>query len=178
MGARIGVQAQRRGHAWMRPAPHDLKAASGAHNSMEEVAPIGTITMLKPLCAALILSGMGSAATGSDASADLRGPWKVTEIEGATVPDHAPAEIEFLEDGALAGNAGCNWLMGSYELGAEGRIILRPGGVTMMACPEDAMALEDRLLGLLPQITSYAVDKGGALILTTDAGRHVRATRR
>lgn len=133
--------------------------------------------MLKPFCTALFLIGIGGAAMGQDAGQDLLGPWKVTEVLGASVPDGAPTELEFLADGALAGNAGCNRLMGSYEAGADGAVNLRPGGVTMMACPGDAMAQEDRLLDVLPQITAFALDKAGALELTAPDGRMIRAER-
>lgn len=133
--------------------------------------------MLKSLCTALVLTGIGSMALAEDGHASLIGPWKVTEVSDTVLPAEAPTELEFLKDGALAGNAGCNRLIGNYEVGAGGAITLNPQGVTMMACPEGAMAQETRLLELLPQITNYAFDKGGALMLTTQDGQIIRAER-
>ena len=47
-----------------------------------------------------------------------------------------------------------------------------------MACPPALMNQENKLLGLLPAIESYRIDKTGALVLGTTDGQTVLARRR
>lgn len=50
-------------------------------------------------------------------------------------------------------------------------------GTTMMACPEALMNQEQKLLSLLAQVKSYAIDTTGALVLTTTDGNTILARR-
>lgn len=90
--------------------------------------------------------------------------------------DNSPGSLLFMADGKLAGNATCNRIVGSYSSqGAELKI--EPLGTTMMACPEALMNQEQKLLGLLAKVKSYAIDDTGALALTTSDGNTILARR-
>lgn len=79
--------------------------------------------------------------------------------------------IEFNEEGRIAGNAGCNRYMGSYEITGDGEIRIELAGSTMMMCGDDEMAVEQSILEILPIITEYSIDEAsGALTLRTDDG--------
>lgn len=88
--------------------------------------------------------------------------------------DNSPASLIFLPGGRLAGNASCNNLIGQYSVDGMS-LTLTPAGVTMMACPEDLMAQEQKLLEALGTVERYAIDKNGALILTTASGDTITA---
>lgn len=90
--------------------------------------------------------------------------------------DKSHASLQFLADGRLAGSATCNRIVGSYQSKGT-QLIIEPVGTTMMACPEALMNQEGKLLQLLPMVTSYRIDKTGALVLTTGDGTTVVARR-
>lgn len=102
--------------------------------------------------------------------------WKITEVDGETLPETSTASMAFA-DGRISGSGGCNRLMGSYEAGQNFSIKLSRMASTMMACPEDRMRQEDRLSRLLEQVNHYTFDASGNLILATPDGKTIRATR-
>lgn len=108
----------------------------------------------------------------------LLGPeWVVEDIAGRGVIDGAPATLQFLADGRLAGSATCNRLVGRYEADGE-RLTISGPGTTMMACPPALMEQERALLDLLPTVDRYRIDGTGALVLTTAGGDTITARRR
>lgn len=102
--------------------------------------------------------------------------WIIEDIAGGGTIDNTQPSLHFLADGRLAGSTGCNRIIGTYQ--TEGtQLTLSPAGTTMMACPEALMIQESKLLDLLGQITGFALDETGALILTTGTGTTLTARR-
>jgi heat shock protein HslJ len=60
------------------------------------------------------------------------------------------------EKKSLSGSTGCNRFAGGFEL-VEGGLLLTPGGMTMMACPEDLMRQEQAFLEALKAATGYRI---------------------
>ncbi|MDQ2780823.1 MAG: META domain-containing protein [Pseudomonadota bacterium] len=102
--------------------------------------------------------------------------WRVEDIAGGGVIDDSHATLLFTADGRLAGSAGCNRIIGSYQ--SQGtQLKIEPAGTTMMACPPALMNQERKLLTLLPQIKRYRIDDTGGLMLTTADGQTIKARR-
>lgn len=102
--------------------------------------------------------------------------WIIEDIGGRGVIDASPASLLFQPGGTLAGNTTCNSLMGRYETDGAA-LTFAQAGTTMMACPEALMEQEQRLLEILAQVTSFAIDANGALVLTTSQGDTITARR-
>ncbi|MFX0542666.1 META domain-containing protein [Roseovarius sp. S4756] len=132
----------------------------------------------------IILAATGIAAISAlvaqdrDSPALTGGPWGIEYIGDRGVIDRSPATLSFQPDGALAGNASCNRLVGEYTAGPGGAMELSPTATTRMACLPALMEQEQRLLALLPEITRYEIDRTGALVLTAPDGQTIRAHRR
>ncbi len=75
-------------------------------------------------------------------------------------------------DGTVSGFSGCNRFSGSYRLTVD-TLEFGPLATTRMACPPDAMRMEDDVLGRLAQVVTAAIepaelhlfDAQGALLL-------------
>ncbi|MCK9996102.1 MAG: META domain-containing protein [Candidatus Krumholzibacteria bacterium] len=83
----------------------------------------------------------------------------------------APAEPEvtlsFL-DGRLGGKSGCNTYFAAANTGDQpGDVSMGPAGGTMMACPEEIMAVEQRYLAQMGSVKRYGF-LAGMLALTYD----------
>lgn len=77
--------------------------------------------------------------------------WTVLEIAGTATVGPRPS-LQFLDDGRLVGTTGVNRIMGQYEsswVDATLRVSFGPAATTLMAGPPEAMAQEQRVLGLL-----------------------------
>ncbi len=76
----------------------------------------------------------------------------------------APAEPEvtlFFKDGRLGGNSGCNTYFAAANTGNQpGDVSMGPAGGTMMACPEPAMALEQRYLAQMSVVKKFGFMTG------------------
>ncbi|WP_165394717.1 META domain-containing protein [Methanofollis fontis] len=77
----------------------------------------------------------------------------------------------FESGGQMSGSAGCNDYFASYEADA-GSLRIGPVGTTRMACadPAGVMDQETAYLGLLPEVSAYAIT-GDVLALSDGAGR-------
>ena len=100
-------------------------------------------------------------------------PFTGTKWMLATERAHA-GEAPFLEfgDGAMSGSSGCNRIMGRYvqdSVGA-GAIVFSSIASTKRLCDAAAMAVEDRLLGVLRTSTNVQVT-GDTLRIDGSAGR-------
>ncbi len=101
---------------------------------------------------------------GSPASLLTGAEWTITQVGGReTTGDTMPA-IGFDEAGRIAGHTGCNRFFGGYNLTGEG-LTLGQMGATMMACPDDLMVQERRVLEALEQVHRFDVTGEGALQL-------------
>ena len=98
------------------------------------------------------------------------GEWLIEQIGDEAVVTGTVPTIEFLRiegEDRFAGRASCNRYMGSFQLSGEG-VNLSPAASTLMACPDEAQALQERrLLALLGEIYGFGVDQQGRLILRT-----------
>lgn len=77
------------------------------------------------------------------------------------------------EASRLAGNSGCNKLMGSYRVVSE-RITFSQVATTKMACPAPQMKTEQAFLAALKQVTAWSVN-GATLVLTGDNNKTLAA---
>lgn len=112
------------------------------------------------LCLAAVMAGLSSCGSTKNPAlpADLDGEWNIIEINGAAVvpaPGQTFPYIGFDKaTGRVHGNAGCNRLMGSFDIHAEaGTIDLSRLGTTRMMCPD--MTVEQNVLNALAQVKQY-----------------------
>jgi heat shock protein HslJ len=117
-----------------------------------------------PYSVGLALDGAELSGCGGDPAALLEGSWRLIDFPGMTEPDGADVTLEVLRGGRIAGKAGCNRFMGGMTLSGEG-LSLEPGGMTMMACPDDLMAFERAFLDRLGEVTQFDIDEAGQLVL-------------
>ncbi len=98
------------------------------------------------------------------------GEWLIEQIGDEAVVTGTVPTIEFLRiegEDRFAGRASCNRYMGSFQLSGEG-VNLSPAASTLMACPDEAQALQERrLLALLGEVYGFGIDEQGRLILRT-----------
>lgn len=117
------------------------------------------------------LSFRKAAAAGATL-ADLVGEWTLTRLEGQPLGDDVkdrPPTLTVMEEGKFAGFAGVNRYFGSLDLEKleAGEFAAGQMGSTMMAGPEEQMALEDRFMKLMAGADAAAV-ADGVLQLTKD----------
>lgn len=111
-------------------------------------------------CLAAATLGLSSCGSTKNTAvlADIDGEWSIIEINGAAVvpaPGQAYPYIGFDKaTGRVHGNAGCNRLMGSFDVqAAPGTIDLSRLGTTRMMCPD--MTVEQNVLNALAQVKQY-----------------------
>lgn len=133
-----------------------------------------TIVFVAGLAMAGCAAGPGQLA-GS--SADLTGDeWVVDQIGERDVIADAPATLRFEREGRLSGDTSCNRYFASYK--AEGAMLrIENPGMTKRACEPAVMDQESRFLQLLNAVSTYRVDKTGALLLSTPTGATITARR-
>lgn len=91
--------------------------------------------------------------------------WQLKEMTGAQMPAEAP-EILFTDSTAVYGSAGCNRFFGTYTADEKGTMTIKPGGSTMMFCPD--MQFEDQYLKALATVASYKVSADKLELLNAD----------
>jgi heat shock protein HslJ len=104
------------------------------------------------------------------------GEWTVTAVDDQPVPKAVNVTMEFLDDDRIAGSSGCNRFMGGYTLTGEGLSFGALAG-TMMACPEQQMEIEQRVLAVLREVIRFEVPEPGTLVLKTHADDQLTARR-
>lgn len=99
--------------------------------------------------------------------------WAVFELAGATVVGREPT-IGF-RDGRVFGFAGCNRYTGPVSfMGGDG-IKVRAAAMTMMACPDPMMELEQRFSQTLERVARWQVADGVLLLRAADGQVLARA---
>ena len=92
--------------------------------------------------------------------------WKLTELMGESVarpdPNGKEAHIILKSGNRLQGFAGCNSIMGTYEVTNKFSISFSGVATTLMACVD--MKKEDTLKKVLEQVDNYSI-KGNNLSL-------------
>jgi len=102
--------------------------------------------------------------------------WRLSSYLGLSGGmQYVPAGIDAsaqLVAGKITGKAGCNSYFGECSL-QSGGLLSFPGkpGVTMMSCPPPVADLEQRYLGLLPEVAAYRL-QGNSLSMF-DRERHI-----
>lgn len=84
-------------------------------------------------------------------------------------PEQLPTLL-FTDSTAVYGSAGCNRFFGTYGVEKGGKITIKPGGATMMYCPD--MAFEDAYLKSLTEVKEYMI-REKELKLTDGTGKLV-----
>jgi heat shock protein HslJ len=131
---------------------------------------------LVTLAAAGLLASACATTETSNSAALAGSEWRVTQIDGVAVTPTSRAAISFGADGRFYGNASCNRMSGTYRVDRSA-LSLNNAGLTKMLCEPAEMEQERKLVELLGQVSSYQIDPAGALILTTQSGAHIVASR-
>lgn len=90
--------------------------------------------------------------------------WQITHIDGQAVLADNPPTLQLDAEGRVSGNSSCNRYMGGYTLTGEGLSFGKLAG-TMMACPDERMAQERKLLTALGAVQNFSLREDGALVL-------------
>lgn len=119
-----------------------------------------------------VLGLMAGCKSEDNSLALLRGQeWELKSMtdngQVVTNPQELPTLV-FSDSTAVYGSAGCNRFFGTYESKEKGKITVKPGGATMMYCPD--MAFEDQYLKALPKVDKFTVN-ASELKLEGDAGK-------
>lgn len=123
--------------------------------------PIAAHSPLANLNVALHATTAGSGAYPASAS-PVGQEWRIVEVDGEHLQESdPPLTLGFAPDGKLTGFAGCNRLLGHYEL-ADGVLKLAQPALTRMACAPAVMALESRVVAAL---AAAATIRGSADVL-------------
>jgi heat shock protein HslJ len=95
----------------------------------------------------------------------LRGvTWRLDDLAGHGVIDNSRVTIEFLPDGKVAGNGGCNRYNGAATFQGP-QVTFTPLASTMMACSPELMDQEQRYFAALGKASTVSFDKTGALLI-------------
>ncbi|KKD00712.1 MULTISPECIES: META domain-containing protein [Photobacterium] len=128
--------------------------------------------LLTAMGTALLLSACAGTGgnTTADTSADLtQYEWELSKIDNqaVTIPSRGAVPTLGFENNTMAhGHSGCNRYFGSAEL-KDGQFRIEKMGMTMMACPDDAMKLERVMSDTLSQWSKAEV-KGNTLTLSNN----------
>jgi heat shock protein HslJ len=85
--------------------------------------------------------------------------WRLVELNGVKVSNSKdkPMFIQFNKENRYAAFAGCNNMMGSYEIKKDAmRIKFTKGASTMMACPD--MTTEQEFAEMLEKVDNYSIN--------------------
>lgn len=129
-----------------------------------------TILGVAALAACMMMSCKSSKQV---AVVDLSGEWNIVEVDGQkVVADESPYIGLDMASKSLHGNAGCNRLLGSFELDSihPGGIRFTQVGATRMMCPD--METETKVLAALNKVTGYGETAEG-VVLTDAEGNSV-----
>ncbi|NDW11803.1 META domain-containing protein [Bacteroides sp. 214] len=123
----------------------------------------------------LTLTSCGAAKQFITLSA-LEGEWNIIEINGSKVQPTAGQKAPYISfettSGKLAGNSGCNRMMGSFDINAQpGSLELSEIAGTRMLCGD--MTLEKNVLNVLKNVKGYKKLDNGNMALTNASNRPI-----
>lgn len=104
------------------------------------------------------------------------GEWLVEDINGEGVMDILQTTLAFDTDGQVSGSGGCNRYTGSYALTAE-TLRFGPLAATRKACPPAISNQEQKFFESIAAPLRASIDETGALILTGEDGKSIKARR-
>ena len=103
--------------------------------------------------------------------------WWVEDIDGKGVIDRSHTTLHFLEQGAVAGDTGCNRYRGSAEISGAS-ISFGPMAGTRKACVPALMDQETKFYQAIAKVVSWEVPDTGLLHLRdADGNTVIRAWR-
>lgn len=113
--------------------------------------------------AAILLSSCGT----TTKSVDITGEWNVVSVAGKQVTGNPYIGFD-TENGRLYGNAGCNRIMGGFEIDSvnPGHIGLTNVASTRMMCPD--METEQKVLEALNEVTGFKSSATGVELTDKD----------
>ena len=113
--------------------------------------------------AAVLLSSCGT----TTKSVDITGEWNVVSVEGKQVTGNPYIGFD-TENGRLYGNAGCNRIMGGFEIDSinPGHIGLTNVASTRMMCPD--METEQKVLEALNEVAGFKSSATGVELTDKD----------
>ena len=130
-----------------------------------------------PLTATLEAAGAIETGCAGGSSDMLSGRWLAQHVEGAVLPQGAEVSLIFdVKAGRVFGKSACNRYNAGFALTGEGLSFQR-GLSTMMACPQDLMAVEQTFLSALETIDRFDITDDGELVLYAQDQAVIRATR-
>ena len=90
----------------------------------------------------------------------FRSDWKLTEVNGQSVPDSMSSRFQF-SPGKISGSTGCNRLSAGFVAGSKQSIRFSNVASTKMACTNESVAaLETKFLDALSQSNKWSIEKG------------------
>ena len=98
------------------------------------------------------------------------------DIRGQGVIEESRVTMSFGPEGRVGGIGSCNSFSASYTLGGEGVSFGDPVA-TLKACSDALMKQETEFFTVLRAVKRFDVDTAGVLVLATDDGRTIRASR-
>ena len=119
---------------------------------------------MRKIITAILITAMALASASCSKRFDLDGNWKITSVGDETVaPSEAPPTLSFnSETGRVHGYTGVNIVNGDYS--HEGRrLTIGALGATMMAGPEEDMALERKILEAFENTVKARLSEEGVL---------------
>ena len=129
-------------------------------------------------CIAMMLGAMMLVSCGNAGKTytakDLSGEWNIVQVGGKPVKAEVEPFLGFqADDKQLYGNAGCNSLMGSFEVGAGQADALEFGalGSTKRMCAD--MEAEDAILQAMGQVKRFAFQADNRLVLKDAEGKEL-----
>ncbi len=100
--------------------------------------------------------------TVSSTNVGLSGEWRLTSLPGTRqsveAGVRAPTLVIAGAEQTISGSTGCNQFFGKSAAGKANGLSLDPSGMTRMACPDAATALEDAYLAALRATTAYRIE--------------------
>jgi uncharacterized lipoprotein YbaY/heat shock protein HslJ len=100
--------------------------------------------------------------------------WRIASLDGTplTVVDgnREPHVIFRTKEGAFAATVGCNQMNGGFERTGEGALMLRPGAMTMMACPPPLDTAERQLVDVFGRTAGFRILGPTMALLDADGG--------
>jgi heat shock protein HslJ len=130
-----------------------------------------------PVSVTLTEAGRSLSGCGGQPGDLITGRWTVEALDGAALSETAEVDITFdPKSGRVFGTSGCNRFSGGFTLTGEGLGFGAAAG-TMMACPEDQMAVEQAFLSGLTTISRFDIAADGALELYAADRVVIRARR-
>jgi putative lipoprotein len=87
--------------------------------------------------------------------------WRIASLDGMalTVVDgnREPHVIFRTEEGAFAATVGCNQMNGGFERTGDSSLSLRPGAMTMMACPPPLDTAERQMVDVFGRTAGFRI---------------------